>query len=70
MEKLVSSSEYAQKVDFAKVDIDQLGDLAFNYNVNSVPTVMSFKGGKKTGQFVGLLDEDRLKSFVSSAVEK
>lgn len=68
MEKLLAA--YEGKVDFAKVDIDQLSDLAFRYNVSSVPTVIAVKNGKEVGKFVGLIDDDRIKKFVKDALDK
>ncbi|CAF0731548.1 unnamed protein product [Brachionus calyciflorus] len=67
LEKLMST--YEGKADFAKVDIDQLSELAMEYNISSVPTVMAIKNGKPTGKFIGLLDEDRIKKFVKENVE-
>jgi thioredoxin-like negative regulator of GroEL len=58
------------KADFAKVDIDQLSDLAFDFKVNSVPTVIAIKNGKEVGKIVGLMDDDRIKKFVKDAIEK
>ena len=53
------------KVNLAIVDIDENSDLALEHNVQAVPTVMAFKDGKIVDKFVGLLDEDRLDSFVT-----
>jgi len=66
LEKLMSG--YVGKADFAKVDIDQCYDLADKYSVNSVPTVIALKNGKEVGKFTGLMDEDRIKQFVKTAV--
>ncbi|RNA12010.1 mitochondrial [Brachionus plicatilis] len=67
LEKLMAT--YEGKADFAKVDIDQLSSIAEQYNISSVPTVMALKNGKKLGQFIGVLDEDRIKKFVKEAIE-
>ena len=61
-------TEYVGKADFAKVDIDQCYELAEKYSVNSVPTVISMKNGKEVSKFTGLIDEDRIKQFVKTAV--
>ncbi|CAB3362245.1 Hypothetical predicted protein [Cloeon dipterum] len=58
------------KVNLAKVDIDELTDLAFEYDQNwfqvtSVPVLISMKGGKETERMIGLQDADKLRSFVS-----
>jgi thioredoxin 1 len=68
LEKVMGNFE--DKADFAKVDIDQLGDLAMDYKVNAVPTVVAIKKGKEVGKFVGMLDDDRLKKFVKDAIDK
>ena len=47
------------------VDIDHLGDIALNHNVQAVPTVIAYKEGKVVDKFVGLIDEDSLDSFVT-----
>ena len=48
----------------AIVDIDQLSDLAMDSGIEAVPTVIAFKGGQQVDKFVGLIDEDRLGSFI------
>ncbi len=68
LEKTLTNFE--GKADFAKVDIDQLSDLAFDFKVNSVPTVIAIKNGKEVGKIVGLMDDDRIKKFVKDAIEK
>lgn len=57
------------KVNLAIVDIDENGDLALEHNVQAVPTVVAFKDGKVVDKFVGLIDEDKLGSFVSKLHE-
>lgn len=57
------------KVNLAIVDIDENGDLALEHNVQAVPTVVAFKDGQMVDKFVGLIDEDRLDSFVSKLHE-
>ena len=52
------------KVQLAKVDIDNNTDLAIDYDVQSVPTVLAVKDGKITDQFIGLQEVDKLKLFV------
>ncbi|XP_065340611.1 thioredoxin, mitochondrial [Cloeon dipterum] len=58
-------AEKKGKVNLAKVDIDELTDLAFEYDVTSVPVLISMKGGKETERMIGLQDADKLRSFVS-----
>ena len=35
----------------------------------SVPTVIAMKNGKEVGKFTGLIDEDKIKTFVKNAIE-
>ncbi|HEU4411383.1 MAG TPA: thioredoxin [Polyangiaceae bacterium] len=47
-------------VKVAKLDIDQVPDVANKYRVQSVPTVLVFKGGKEVARQVGLVPEAKL----------
>ncbi|GFO12895.1 thioredoxin [Plakobranchus ocellatus] len=66
LEKLVAEEE--GKVIMAKVDIDDNSDLAMEYGVRSVPTVLGMKDGKVQGQFVGLIDDDQIQTFVDKLI--
>ncbi|MCJ7543491.1 MAG: thioredoxin [Phycisphaerae bacterium] len=46
--------EYAGRVSFVKVDVDQLGDLSRQYNVQGVPTVVLIRGGQEVHRWVGV----------------
>nr|XP_054762809.1 thioredoxin, mitochondrial-like [Lytechinus pictus] len=52
------------QVKLAKVDIDELQDLAIGFGVDSVPTVMAFKGGQKVSKFIGYQSQDKVEAFV------
>ena len=52
------------KVDLAKVDIDELQELAIEYGVNAVPTVVLVNEGKQVEKFVGSQPKDFLENFV------
>ncbi|XP_064479715.1 thioredoxin, mitochondrial-like [Ornithodoros turicata] len=56
------------KVDLAKVDIDEQADLAMQYEVEAVPSVVMIQNGKVTDRFVGLKDDDQIKSFLAKVV--
>jgi thioredoxin len=46
--------EYAGKVKIAKINIDQEQDLAAQFRVNAIPTLLFFKNGAPTAQMVGM----------------
>ena len=47
------SEEYDGKLKVGKVDVDSEGDLAMEYNVVSIPTLVLMKNGEVVGQRVG-----------------
>jgi thioredoxin 1 len=61
--KFSESEEYKEKVEFYKVDVDKVPDLAQELNVRAMPTFMLFKGGEKVGEVVGA-DKRALKNAI------
>ncbi len=47
------SNEYDGKIKIAKVNVDQAGDIAGQYNIISIPTLLLFKDGQVVNQQVG-----------------
>ena len=54
------ADEFHGKVKVGKLDIDDAPNVTAKYGVRSVPTVIVFKGGQKSGQHVGLTNRDKL----------
>jgi thioredoxin 1 len=52
IEKL--SEQYAGRAKVVKVDVDQAPDLAAQYGVRSIPTVVLFHGGREAARWVGV----------------
>ena len=50
------------KVKIAKLDVDDDPDLAMEYNVMGVPTLILFKGGKPVERVTGYQPKDRLQN--------
>jgi thioredoxin 1 len=48
------------KLDIIKVDIDKFSELADEYKIMSVPTLVFFKDGEKVREEVGYHDEEDL----------
>jgi thioredoxin 1 len=57
-------AKVATDLNFVKIDIDQLPDLAHEFQVNSVPSVFLFKDGKPIGSFVGYKPESEILTFI------
>ncbi|XP_038639590.1 thioredoxin, mitochondrial [Scyliorhinus canicula] len=66
LEKMVAKQE--GKVVLAKVDIDDHTDLAIEYKVTVVPTVIALKDGDVMGKFVGVKSEDDLEVFIKKLI--
>ena len=47
-------SEEVADVKFGKLNIDDFPDIAVNYGVMSIPTLLIFKGGEVVKTFVGV----------------
>lgn len=66
LEKMVAKQK--GKVLMAKVDIDDHTDLAIEYEVSAVPTVIAVKNGDVVDKFVGVKDEDQLEAFLKKLI--
>lgn len=55
------SEELAGQVIVGKINIDEEPELASNYGVMSIPTLIVFENGEVKKQTVGFMPKDRLK---------
>jgi len=51
-------------VRLAKIDVDDLPELAMKYKVNVLPSVLLIKDGKEVDRFQGNVDDDLLTHFI------
>jgi thioredoxin 1 len=56
------ATELAGKVKICKVDVDDNAELAAQYNIRAIPTLLIFKNGKMVEQIVGLVSKADLKT--------
>lgn len=61
-----SVSEQMDSVDFYYVDVDQSSDLASEFGVQSIPTMVLIKDGKEADRSVGFIPEEGVKEFAES----
>ena len=54
------SEELGEQGNIVKVDVDESEDLAMNYGIRSVPTVLFFKNGQQVDKFVGALPKSEI----------
>ena len=53
-------------VTFAKVNVDNLGDVAQRYGIMSIPTLILFKDGEVASQTVGFQPKEALEAFLEN----
>ena len=61
-------SEQVGDVDFYKVNVDEESELAREYGIMSIPTLIVFKDGEIVEQSVGVISEDDIKELVEKAL--
>lgn len=49
------------EVKFVKVDVDENQELAGQFGIRSIPTLLFFKDGEKVDQIVGSVPKDRIR---------
>ena len=53
------AGEYEGRVKVGKVDTDSNREVSMQYGIQSIPTVIIFKGGEVAKKFVGLTPKDK-----------
>ena len=49
-----------ETIKFVKINVDEAQDLAMEYNIMSIPTLVVIKNGEEVNRTVGLLDKSEL----------
>ena len=60
------ATTYAGRAQIGKVNIDDNQQVASDYGVSSIPTVMIFKGGKIVERFVGVTPKSKLSAAIDN----
>lgn len=61
------AEEYAGRVEVGKYNIDEQNDLAMQYRIMSIPTILTFKNGKKTDlRLVGAQSIEKLRETLDA----
>ena len=60
------AAELDGKLSIRKVNVDDNGDIAAQYGIRAIPTLLLFKGGELADQYVGMMDKSALKAKVSA----
>jgi len=58
------AEEHKDKVKVAKLNVDEAGEVASQYNIISIPTMLVFKDGKVVNQRVGAGSKKAIEDFL------
>src|SRR5437870_12678351 len=62
------AQEFGSKLKVVKLDTDEAPEVATEYQILGVPTLIIFKNGEVIGKSVGYMNERDLQSFVTKHV--
>ncbi len=60
------AAEYKGAFELVKVDVDQNQALSQQFGIQSIPTVVAFKGGKPVSQFTGAVPDQQIRDFIDA----
>jgi thioredoxin 1 len=60
------AAELDGKLTVRKVNVDESRDVAVQYGIRAIPTLLLFKDGQVADQFVGMMDKATLKSKLAA----
>lgn len=56
--------DYGDRIKFGKLNVDHNQDLAMNYKVMSIPSLVLFRDGKAVEKVTGLYPKDKLAAYL------
>jgi thioredoxin 1 len=62
------ATQYKGQVKVAKVDVDENNQIAQQFGIRSIPTLLLFKGGKVVEQIVGAVPKTKLEDSIKKAL--
>ena len=58
------AEELAGQVHFAKINVEDNGELANRFGISSIPTLILFKKGKVVDQMIGAVPKEQIRRMV------
>jgi thioredoxin 1 len=59
---------YEGKINVGKVDVDENEDLASEYGIRSIPTILFFKKGEQVGKFIGAVSRAEIENKITECM--
>jgi thioredoxin 1 len=63
------AADFAGRVKVGKLDVDESADIAKQYGVNSLPTIIVFKGGQIAAKNVGALPKPQVAEMLEKVLK-
>lgn len=63
------STDYKGKLKCVKLNTDESPNVATDYGIRSIPTVMIFKGGKKMDTIIGAVPKSTLAQTIDKYID-
>ena len=60
------AKEYEGKVKVGKVNVDDEGELAMQFRISSIPTLMLFKNGKVAETMIGVRPKEQIAAVLDA----
>ncbi len=64
------AAEFNGKARFLKINTETQQQLAMQYQIRSIPTIMAFKGGKRVDMVNGALPKSQFTQWLAAAINK
>ncbi|EKE00896.1 MAG: thioredoxin-disulfide reductase [uncultured bacterium] len=62
------AKEFAGKVKFAKLNVDENGSTSASYDIRGIPTLILFKDGKMVATKVGVATKAQIVDFINTNI--
>jgi thioredoxin 1 len=62
------ATEYAGKVTFGKLNVDENPNVSFKFQIRGIPTILIFKAGQVVESVVGLAHKEDLKKVLDKHI--
>ena len=62
------AEDFEDKVKFVKLDVDEAPDVAKDYSVMSIPTLIIIKNGEEAAKQVGALGAEALEEWINEVL--
>ena len=62
------ATQYKDKIKIAKIDVDAEGELAQQFNIVSIPTILVFSKGKVVKQQIGAVPRQALEKMIREVI--